>query len=142
VGFVLIMVGRTGWDLIVQAGSLAMNLGLAFWLAPRYGMEGAAIANAATFAASKWWRLFLVRKFVGIWPYDRQYLRLIVPTLIGAAVMWGIHSVVTAGYLVDLILTGAIGTIAFALAYLAFGLPPAEKREVGRLLTKVRGNAT
>ena len=141
VGFVLIMVGRTGWDLIVQAGSLAMNLGLAFWLAPRYGMEGAAIANAATFAASKWWRLFLVRKFVGIWPYDRQYLRLIVPTLIGAAVMWGIHSVVTAGYLVDLILTGAIGTIAFALAYLAVGLPPAEKREVGKLLAKLRGNA-
>jgi len=52
VGFVLIMVGRTGWDLIVYAGSLIMNLGIAFWLCPRYGMEGAAIANAATFAVS------------------------------------------------------------------------------------------
>jgi O-antigen/teichoic acid export membrane protein len=138
VGFVLIMVGRTGWDLVVQAGSLTMNLGLAFWLAPRYGMEGAAIANAATFAASKWWRLALVRKFVGIWPYDRQYLRLVVPTLIGGAVMWAIHTVVTAGYLVDLILTGLIGTTAFALAYLAVGLAPAEKREVGKLVAKLR----
>jgi len=55
-------------------------------------------------------------------------------------VMWGIHSVVTAGYLVDLILTGAIGTIAFALAYLAVGLPPAEKREIGKLIAKLRGN--
>jgi O-antigen/teichoic acid export membrane protein len=142
VGFVLIMVGRTGWDLVVQAGSLAMNLGLAFWLAPRYGMEGAAIANAATFAASKWWRLALVRRFVGIWPYDRQYARLVVPTLVGGAVMWGIHSVVKAGYLVDLILTGLIGTVAFALAYLAVGLPPAEKREVAKLLAKLRGGAS
>jgi O-antigen/teichoic acid export membrane protein len=138
----LIMVGRTGWDLVVQAGSLAMNLGLAFWLAPRYGMEGAAIANAATFAASKWWRLALVRRFVGIWPYDRQYARLVAPTLIGGAVMWGIHSVVTAGYLIDLIVTGLIGTIAFVLAYLAVGLPPAEKREVANLLAKLRGNTS
>ena len=115
-----------------------MNLGLAFWLAPRYGMEGAAIANAATFAASKWWRLALVRKVVGIWPYDRQYLRLIVPTLVGGAVMWAIHTLVTAGYLVDLILTGLLGTAAFALAYLAVGLAPAEKREVGKLVTKLR----
>jgi O-antigen/teichoic acid export membrane protein len=115
-----------------------MNLGLAFWLAPRYGMEGAAIANAATFAASKWWRLALVRKFVGIWPYDRQYVRLVVPTFIGGAVMWGIHSVVTTGYLLDLILTGLIGTAAFAVAYLAVGLAPAEKREVGKLIAKLR----
>ena len=34
VGFVLIMVGRTGWDLVVYAASLALNLGLAFWLCP------------------------------------------------------------------------------------------------------------
>ena len=142
VGFVLIMVGRTGWDLVVQAASLTMNLSLAFWLAPRYGMEGAAIANAATFAASKWWRLALVRRFVGIWPYDRQYLRLVVPTLIGGAVMWLVHSLVTAGYLVDLILTGATGTAAFALAYLAVGLAPAEKREVLKLIEKVRGSSS
>jgi len=138
VGFVLIMVGRTGWDLVVQGGSLALNLGLAFWLAPRYGMEGAAIANAATFAASKWWRLALVRRFVGIWPYDRQYLRLIAPTAIAGAVMWLVHEAVTAGFLVDLILTGLLGTAAFALAYLGFGLAPAERREVMALIAKLR----
>ena len=138
VGFVLIMVGRTGWDLVVQGGSLAMNLGLAFWLAPRYGMEGAAIANAATFAASKWWRLALVRRYVGIWPYDRQYLRLVGPTVIGGAVMWFVHRVVTTGFLVDLILTGLVGTAAFALAYLAFGLAPAERRELTALMARLR----
>jgi O-antigen/teichoic acid export membrane protein len=139
VGFVLIMVGRTGWDLMVQGGSLALNLGLAFWLAPRYGMEGAAIANAATFAASKLWRLALVRKFVGIWPYDRQYLGLILPTLLGGGAMWLTHALLTTGFLVDLIVTGTVGTIVFALAYLILGLAPAERRELTALVSKVRG---
>ncbi|MEA2446392.1 MAG: hypothetical protein QOK47_29, partial [Actinomycetota bacterium] len=44
VGFILIMVGRTGWDLVVYAASLVLDLGLALLLCPRYGMEGAAIA--------------------------------------------------------------------------------------------------
>ena len=86
VGFVLIMVGRTGWDLVVYAASLALNLGLAFWLCPRYGMEGAAVANAVTFALSKWARLALVKRFVGIQPYDRDYSRLIIPTV--GSVAW------------------------------------------------------
>ena len=138
VGFVLIMVGRTGWDLVVQAGSLALNLTLAFTLASRYGMEGAAIANAVTFALSKWWRLALVRRFVHIWPYDRQYLRLIAPTLVGGAVMWLVHSLIEAGFLVDLVATGALGSAAFGIAYLLVGLAPAERRELTKLIARVR----
>ncbi len=51
VGFVLIMVGRTGWDLIVYAGSLALNLGLAFALCPTLRDGRSGLANAVTFAA-------------------------------------------------------------------------------------------
>ncbi|MDP9223655.1 MAG: flippase, partial [Actinomycetota bacterium] len=47
-GFVLIMAGRTGWDLVIYAGALVLDLILAFLLCPRYGIEGAAIANACT----------------------------------------------------------------------------------------------
>ncbi|MGH2736825.1 MAG: oligosaccharide flippase family protein [Actinomycetota bacterium] len=139
VGFVLIMVGRTGWDLVVYAASLAMNLGLAFWLCPKYGMEGAAIANAATFAASKWWRLALVRRFVRIWPYNRQYLRLILPSLAGGLVMWAVHSFIEAGFLVDLTSTAVAGTIVFAATYLVVGLVPAERRELAGAVAKMRG---
>jgi O-antigen/teichoic acid export membrane protein len=138
VGFVLIMVGRTGWDLAVYAGSLALNLGLAFWLCPEYGMEGAAIANATTFAISKWARLVLVKRFVGIQPYDRDYMRLLPPTAIALTVMWLIHSAVDAGWLVDLLATAGIGTGAFVLAYLLLGLTPAERRGLGALWTRLR----
>lgn len=139
VGFVLIMVGRTGWDLAVYAGSLVMNLGLAFWLCPRYGMEGAALANAATFAASKWARLVLVRRFVHIQPYDRNYLRLVAPTVAGAGVMWLVHRFAAGGWALDLVATAVAGTLAYALVYLAVGLAPAERREVSSLLARVRG---
>ena len=114
VGFVLIMVGRTGWDLVVYAASLVLNLGLAFILAPRYGIEGAAVANAVTFAVSKWARLALVARFVDIQPYDRDYFRLIAPTLIALAVTWAVHQAVTGARLVDLAATSLACLITYA----------------------------
>jgi O-antigen/teichoic acid export membrane protein len=138
VGFVLIMVGRTGWDLVVYAASLVMNLGLAFWLCPKYGMEGAAIANAATFAASKWARLALVKRFVHIQPYDRDYWRLLVPSTAGLGAMYLIHLVVPGGFLVDLFATGVGGTAVYLAVYLAMGLTEAEKRGLRGVLTRLK----
>jgi O-antigen/teichoic acid export membrane protein len=138
VGFVLIMVGRTGWDLIVYAASLAVNLALAFLLSPKYGIVGAAIANSVTFALSKWARLALVRRFVGIQPYNRDYVRLVVPTLVGGLVMWAVHRLGAGGWLVDLISTGVAGSAAYAGAYLALGLTPAERRGLMKLMGRVR----
>jgi O-antigen/teichoic acid export membrane protein len=139
VGFVLIMVGRTGWDLGVYAGSLAINLGLAFWLAPRYGMVGAAVANAVTFALSKWARLALVKKFVDIQPYDRIYGRLLVPSLVSLGVMFGVHALLPeAKWLINLVGTGTAGLIAYGLAYLAFGLTDAERRGAARAIAHFR----
>jgi O-antigen/teichoic acid export membrane protein len=138
VGFVLIMVGRTGWDLGVYAGSFALNLGLAFWLCPRYGMEGAAVANAVTFAVSKWARLALVRKFVGIQPYDKDYGRLLAPSVVGLAVMWLVHSAAGESWLLDLVATGLIGGAAYLVTYLAVGLTADERRGLGGLVAKLK----
>ncbi len=138
VGFVLIMVGRTGWDLVVYAASLVMNLALAFWLSPRYGIEGAAIANAVTFAVSKWARLALVRRFVGIQPYDRGYLRLLGPSLAGLAAMWLAHEAVGGGWAVDVAATAVAGTVAYAGVYLALGLTPGERRQLAGVVGRMR----
>ena len=138
VGFVLIMVGRTGWDLLVYGASLALNLGLAFWLCPRYGMEGAAIANAVTFALSKWARLALVKRFVGIQPYDRRYGRLLPPALVGLAVMWLVHRSAGGGFLLDLAGTAILGSIAYVAAYWVLGLTPEERSGALGLLGRLR----
>ncbi len=141
VGFVLIMVGRTGWDLAVYAASLALNLGLAFWLCPRYGMEGAAIANAVTFALSKWARLALVRRFVGIQPYDRDYARLLIPTGTALVMMVLVHRTIGGGWAIDLLATAVTGALAYLGAYLAVGLTPQERRGVSALVARVRSRS-
>ena len=138
VGFVLIMVGRTGWDLVVYAASLVLNLALAFWLCPRYGMEGAAIANAATFVTSKWARLALVRRFVRIQPYDRDYARLIAPTGAALAVMWLARSVVGGGWVSELLVTGILGSLVYVGVYLVAGLTPSERKGAGRVVGRLR----
>ena len=72
VGFILIMAGRTGWDLLVYVGGFAIDIGLALALArpDALGIRGAAIAQAATLTFSAIARLLLVRRFLGIWPFD------------------------------------------------------------------------
>jgi O-antigen/teichoic acid export membrane protein len=133
VGFILIMVGRTGWDLAVYAGSLAIDVGVALILTPRLGMEGAAIANAVTFAISNAIRLLLVVRFVRIQPYDRHYLRLLLPAGVAAAVMVVVHSLMDRSWALDLVATGATGIVAYAGAYLVLGLTPDEREGLARL---------
>jgi O-antigen/teichoic acid export membrane protein len=138
VGFILVMVGRTGWDLAVYASSIALNLVLAFSLCPRYGIEGAAVANAVTLACSNLVRLYLVRRFVHIQPYDARYARVLVPAGAGLLAMLLVHRALDAGYVVDLVATVAVGGIAYCLTYLAVGLTPPERRQAAALIARIR----
>ena len=139
VGFILIMVGRTGWDLAVYAASLALDLIVAFVLAPRLGMEGAAIANAVTFGVSNAIRLLLVIRFVRIQPYDRHYLRLLVPAALAAAAMVVMHGLVgSEDWLLDVVLTGLVGGGVYVLATLRLGLTPPEREGLARLIAARR----
>ena len=138
-GFVLIMVGRTGWDLVVYASSFVLDLVLAIILVPHLGPKGAAIAQATTLVFSNLFRLSLVWRFVRIQPYDRDYARLLLPAAIGAAAMLGVHSLLSGPrWTVDLVGTGLIGGLVYYTAFLLFGLTPMEKGAVMRVLQKAR----
>jgi O-antigen/teichoic acid export membrane protein len=142
VGFILIMAGRTGWDLLVYLGGFAIDVAIAMALArPEVlGMRGAAIAQAATLTFSAIARLVLVRRFLGIWPFDASYLRIVVPTLIGGLAMAAVHAMVPDGrWLIDLLLSGAVGTAVYAIALFAIGLTPDERTRAMRLAGKITG---
>ena len=141
-GFVLIMAGRTGWDLIVYALSAAFDVALSLILIRRFGIEGAAAAQALTIVASNWLRLYLVRRFVGIFPWDRHYVRLVVPAAICAAAMLAVHSVLgDAEWYLDLAATAVLGTAAFVPALLVFGLAPSERVALRNVVRRLRGGA-
>ena len=137
-GFILIMVGRTGWDLLVYVSSLVLDVVLAIWLCSRYGIEGAALANAITFTVSNLFRLTLVHRFVRIQPYDARYLRLLAPGAAAAGAMWAAQRLLDARSPLDLAILGILGGLVYVGAYLVAGLTPQERTSLNNLWTKVR----
>ena len=138
VGFILIMVGRTGWDLLVYLGSFVTAVGIAVVLAPRIGMRGTAIAEAVTLTLSAFARLMLVKRFVDIWPFDKWFLRLIPATVAGGLAMWGAHQILAGPkWLIDLGGSIGFGTVVYGLVLVATGLKPAERRIVLRFGRRV-----
>jgi O-antigen/teichoic acid export membrane protein len=138
VGFILIMVGRTGWDLAVYAASFALDLVVAFALVPHLGAEGAATAQAVTLIFSNAIRLYLVWRFVHIQPFNRDYAKLAIPAILGGSAMLGTHLLLRhAGWPVDLVLSGVVGTLVYAAALLSLGLAPAERGTLRRALRGV-----
>jgi O-antigen/teichoic acid export membrane protein len=128
-GFVLIMAGRTGWDLLVYGLSFLLDTVLSFVLISAFGIEGAAAAQAITIACSNALRLWLVHRFVGIAPWDRQYVRLIIPAVVCGLGMLAAHLVLdSAAWPVDLAGTAVVGGLVYLPLAVMFGLTESEKR--------------
>ena len=139
VGFILIMVGRTGWDLSVYATSFALDLAVAFLLAPHLGAKGAATAQAITLVVSNAARLYLVWRFVHIQPFNRHYFRLAIPTAAGGLVMVGVHVALRhAAWPVDLLGSGVVGSAVYVAVLVAAGLTPTERRTLSTLVHGMR----
>jgi O-antigen/teichoic acid export membrane protein len=140
VGFILIMVGRTGWDLTVYAGSFVVDLGVAFWLAPGMGARGAAVAQAVTLVVANAARLYLVWRFVHIQPFNRYYARLAVPAGVAGLAMVGAHALLANGaWPVDLVVTGVAGAVVYGAVLIGAGLTPTERAAIGRVVAGRRG---
>lgn len=142
VGFILIMVGRTGFDLAVYATSFLLDLILAVVLVPRLGTEGAAVAQTTTIALSNAVRMYLVWRFVGIQPFNRHYLRLAVPAIVCfAGMIAGSLVLRDARPAVLLLGTALVGAIAYVPVLLRFGLTPTEKRTIRHLIGRGDGES-
>jgi O-antigen/teichoic acid export membrane protein len=138
-GFVLIMVGRTGWDLVVYLGSFVLDLTVAIVLVPHLGLPGAAIAQAVTLTASNAARLALVWRFARIQPFDRRYFRLLMPGVVAALAALAAHVVLrNASWPVDLVGTAFAGTAVYAVLLLAAGMTPGERASTFRVLGRLR----
>ena len=141
-GFVLIMAGRTGWDLTVYAVSAFLDLVLSLILVPKFGINGAAAAQAITIGLSNWLRLGLVKKYVGIFPWDKPYARLAVPAAACAIAMLAAQAVLPGKkWLLELIGIGLAGAIVYVPVLLRFGLTEGERVALRNGLAKVRGRS-
>jgi len=87
-GTLLFMTGHQNALVKIHASMAALMVGLNLALTPRWGMTGAAISMAATVCATNLWYLLEVRRRLGLSPYNRSYLRLLVPLAGALAVLW------------------------------------------------------
>lgn len=144
-GFVLIMVKRTGWDLVVYASSFVLDVVLCVVLINvlQRGPAGAATAQTITIIFSNGLRIFLVWKFVGIHPYNKYYFRLAVPFAACVATMVVVHGALgTSVWAMDLLITGITGTVVYGLIVLAVCLTPTERTQISAGLAKVRSRSS
>jgi len=78
VGYLLVMSGRQKWWLVASAVAVVTNIALNLLLIPRFGIEGAAFATAVALLTLFASGLALVRRSMGLWPYDRTFTRVIL----------------------------------------------------------------
>jgi O-antigen/teichoic acid export membrane protein len=138
VGFILIMTGFTGVDLVDNALGIALLVGLAAALTAAFGIEGTATAAAVSVAGLNVLRLVQVRRRVGIQPYERAYVGLVVPAVAAAVAALGGHAALAGqSWLLSLAATAACGLVAY-VALLPLVLP-AEERVVLRARLPSKG---
>jgi O-antigen/teichoic acid export membrane protein len=127
VGFILIMTGFTGLDLLDNLLGTALLVGLAAALTAAFGMEGTAAAAAVSIASVNVLRLEQVRRRIGIQPYERSYLGLALPAGAAALAALGAHAALSGRpWWSSLAATGTCGLAAYA-ALLPAALPAHER---------------
>ncbi len=92
VGYLLLMSGNEKRLLRAQGGMAAIMVILSAALVPSGGILGAAIAAAITTAGINLWNLIEVRRALALSPYNRSYLKLVLPALASIAIVLAIKS--------------------------------------------------
>jgi O-antigen/teichoic acid export membrane protein len=139
VGFILIMTGFTGLDLLDNALGVALLAGLAAALTVAFGIEGTATAAAVSIAALNVVRLVQVRRRVGIQPYDRSYLGLLAPVAAATLAAFGAHAALTGSpWWVSLAVTALAGLAGYC-AVLPLVLPGNERAAIATALARIAG---
>ena len=133
VGQLLVMTGHQNRWLMLSGGALTANIIFSLLLIPRMGLIGAATATCASTAGLFIGALLVVRRTLGVWPYDKRYLKGIAAAGLGAAALYlqtllGIESST-----LNLLLALTISTCVVGGALLLLGLD-SEDREILRMV--------
>ena len=141
VGYLLLMSGEQKRLVRVQACMAVVMVVLSLLLIPRWGIIGAAAGAAITNAVSNFVYLWQVRRALGLSPYNRSYLRLLLPVTAAIGLLLSLRlglSAVRPEWLV----IGAGVTLAY-LAFigvaLAFGLDADDRLIAEAVWSRLRG---
>jgi len=87
VGFLLLMSGHQVVLMRIQALNAVAMVALNLLLVPRFGILGAVLSSSLAVAGTNLWGLAEVRRLLGLYPYDRSYGKLFVPSALTSVVL-------------------------------------------------------
>jgi O-antigen/teichoic acid export membrane protein len=122
---VLLMGGKSSWNLLNTAIALALNIGLNVALIPRFGMDGAAVAWAVSIVADNVLALIQVRRFLGLRPFGEGY---VPAALVPIACVGGI----------GLLVRALVGSTPLALVVFLLTATPVYVAALWRYRTRIR----
>ena len=91
VGYLLMMSGNEKRLVRIQMVMAVVTVTLCVLLVSRWGMTGAAIATALCNVGTNTWSLVEVKKALRLFPYNRSYWRLVLPTAVTLAAAVGLR---------------------------------------------------
>lgn len=142
VGFLLLMSGNEKRLMKVQTAMAAVMVLASIGLIPIWGIYGAAAAGAITNIGTNAWNLFEVRKAMGLTPYNRSYLHLLLPAGLTLAVIFVLkryESLFHHNWLSVLIAMAAAYIVFPAVFYLTAGLDEDDRLIASALWSRMRG---
>ncbi|MFB6295531.1 MAG: oligosaccharide flippase family protein [Halobacteriales archaeon] len=117
----------------------ALNVLLTYLFVLEFGLIGAAVGTSLAIGFQNFLQAVLLRRFEGLWPFDRTFLK-----PIGAGIGMGV-AMLAVRYALDGALSVVVGTgvglLAFAGLLLAFGVEPRDRFVVGELTAEYRSVA-
>lgn len=141
VGYLLLMSGNQRRLIRIQAVMACGMLTLNIVLIPKWGIIGAAAGAAVTNAITNIWYLAEVRRRLGLLPYSRSYLRLLLPVCGNLAVLLILRMALKAvrPEWIGIVAGIALGYFVFIAIALAFGLDTDDRLIASAVWSKVRG---
>ncbi len=144
--FVGSAVGATGWLLMMTDHQYirmaldwvlaVLNTGLTYVFILQFGLVGAALGTSLAIAIQNGIQVLLLRKFEGLWPFDRTYLRPLGAGLVAMAVMWLLRVWLPG---TSAVLVGSLGgVLAYLLTLHLVGIDPRDRLVVRELTARYR----
>jgi O-antigen/teichoic acid export membrane protein len=136
---ILAMTGRQNIFMVAILSSTAVSLASSVPLVYLYGAVGAAVATAAGIVLFNVVSVLLVRRLLGVWPYNSQYLKPLAAGSLGAAVVLLARLVLTLPEGLPAILVfSPLFLLAYAALPLTLGLDANDRQFLESIWAAVR----
>jgi O-antigen/teichoic acid export membrane protein len=137
-GPVLVMTGYQKAISLLTAGTMVIDVVLMFYLVPRWGMVGAAAGTAFTVGGLSIVSIFMIRRVLRIWPYDRRYLKGVAATGFAAAALWLLRLIPAGTAFTELVLNILVSLGVFGVTLWVLGLDREDREFINLVLARLK----